>query len=145
MLFRSTNLLIAAGVAPETVGGKPGASPNAAYVGSSTELVHITDTNGDGKGDVRRVVLSGFGTEDTHHTIHTLKWGPDGRLYFNQSIYIHSHLETPYGMVRLNSAGVYAYDPRTERTEVIAKGWCNPWGNVWDAKGQQLMRMKLKL
>ena len=135
----ATNLLIAAGVAPEAVGGKAGATPNAAYVGSSTELVHITDTNGDGKGDVRRVVLSGFGTEDTHHTIHTLKWGPDGRLYFNQSIYIHSHLETPYGMVRLNSAGIFAYDPRTERTEVIAKGWCNPWGNVWDTKGQQFV------
>ncbi len=155
----ATNLLIAAGVAPDFVAGprdlkdkkdkkdskdsKDGVplvplvpSPNAAYVGSSTELVHVTDTDGDGKADVRRVVLSGFGTEDTHHTIHTLKWGPDGRLYFNQSIYIHSHLETPYGMVRVNSGAIMAYDPRTERTEVIAKGWCNPWGHVWDEWGQ---------
>ena len=113
------------------------APPNAAYVGSSTELVHVTDTDGDGVADQRRVVLSGFGTEDTHHTLHTLKWGPDGRLYFNQSIYIHSHLETPYGMVRVNSGAIMAYDPRTERTEVIAKGWCNPWGHVWDEWGQQ--------
>ena len=153
----ATNLLIAAGVAPDfsEVGNWWSNSgekaklpadrqqlpikntPNAAYVGASTELVHVTDTDGDGKADQRRVVLSGFGTEDTHHTIHTLKWGPDGRLYFNQSIYIHSHLETPYGMVRVNSGAIMAYDPRTERTEVIAKGWCNPWGHVWDEWGQQ--------
>ena len=30
--------------------------------------------------------------------VHTLRWGPDGMLYFNQSIYIHSHIETPYGV-----------------------------------------------
>ena len=146
------DLLIAAGVAPDftrdradkvdriDVNPVNSVNPvNAAYVGSSTELVHVTDTDGDGVADQRRVVLSGFGTEDTHHTIHTLKWGPDGRLFFNQSIYIHSHLETPYGMVRLNSGGILAYDPRTERTEVIAKGWCNPWGHVWDEWGQQFV------
>ena len=60
----------------------------AAYVANSTELVHLADTDGDGRADTRRVVLSGFGTEDTHHLIHTFRWGPDARLYFNQSIYI---------------------------------------------------------
>jgi len=100
------------------------------YVGQSTELLHIDPA---GK---KRIVLSGFGTEDTHHIIHTLRWGPDGRLYFNQSIYIHSHLETPWGMVRLNSGGCLAYDPRTERTEVFAKGWINSWGHAWDRWGQ---------
>ena len=101
-----------------------------AYIGQSTELLHI-----DAAGK-KRIVLSGFGTEDTHHIIHTLRWGPDGRLYFNQSIYIHSHLETPWGMVRLNSGGCLAYDPRTERTEIFAKGWINSWGHAWDRWGQ---------
>ncbi|HEV7866528.1 MAG TPA: hypothetical protein VGO90_02525, partial [Chthoniobacteraceae bacterium] len=114
-------------------------SPAACYVGQSTELLHFTDTDGDGKADTKRVVFSGFGTEDTHHIIHTLRWGPDGRLYFNQSIYIHSHLETPWGMVRLNSGGVFAYDPRTERVEVLFKGFCNPWGHAWDQWGQSFL------
>ncbi len=66
------------------------------YVANSTEiLLHFKDTDGDGKADTRRVMLSGFGTEDTHHILHTLRWGPDGMLYFNQSVYIHSHIETP--------------------------------------------------
>ena len=49
------------------------------------------------------MILSGFGTEDTHHIVHTLRWGPDGMLYFNQSVYIHSHIETPHGVRRLNA------------------------------------------
>ena len=65
-----------------------------------------------------------------------MKWGPDARLNFNQSIYIHTHLETPWGMVRLNSGGIFAWDPRTEKVEVQCKGFCNPWGHVWDDRGE---------
>ncbi|MEA3209061.1 MAG: hypothetical protein QOE70_2118 [Chthoniobacter sp.] len=112
---------------------------NGCYVGQSTELLHFRDTDGDGKADERRIVFSGFGTEDTHHIVHTLHWGPDGRLYFHQSVYIHSHLETPWGMVRLNSGGVFAYDPRTERVEVFAKGLWNTWGQQEDDWGQAFL------
>src|SRR5262249_32588304 len=77
-----------------------------AYVAKSTELLHITEKNG--KANKTRVVLSGFGTEDTHHILHTLRWGPDGLLYMNQSIYIHSHIETPWGPRRLNAGGIWA-------------------------------------
>src|SRR5205085_6056922 len=86
---------------------------SACYVGQSTELLHFADTDGDGKADEKRIVLSGFGTEDTHHMVHTLRWGPDGQLYFNQSIYIHSHFETPHGLVHLNSGGVWHLRPST--------------------------------
>ncbi|MDB4408777.1 hypothetical protein N9165_01775, partial [Akkermansiaceae bacterium] len=65
------------------------------YVANSTEILFLKDTDGDLVADERRVVLSGFGTEDTHHLVHTFNQGPDGMLYFLQSIYIHSHLETP--------------------------------------------------
>ncbi|MEW4570893.1 PVC-type heme-binding CxxCH protein, partial [Tautonia sp. JC769] len=51
------------------------------YVANSTEILHLSDTDGDGKADTRRVVLSGFGTEDTHHMIHTFRWGFDGLFY----------------------------------------------------------------
>jgi putative heme-binding domain-containing protein len=106
------------------------------YVANSTELLHLMDTDGDGKADRRRVVLSGFGTEDTHHILHTLRWGPDGMLYFNQSTYIHSHIETPYGPRRLNGGGVWQFRPETTSLEVFARGWINPWGQHWDRWGQ---------
>src|SRR5438876_12048723 len=116
-------LLIPTGVEPGDGG---------AYVGQSTELLHLKDTDGDGKADQKRVVLSGFGTEDTHHILHTLRWGYDGQLYMNQSIYIHSHLETPHGVVRLNSGGTLGLRPPTMELEVFMKGLVNPWGHHFD-------------
>jgi putative heme-binding domain-containing protein len=106
------------------------------YVGQSTELLHFKDTTGDGIADQRRVVLSGFGTEDTHHTLHTLRWGPDGQLYMNQSIYIHTHTETPHGVVRLNSGGTLHLRPDTLELGVSMKGLVNGWGHDFDAFGQ---------
>ena len=107
-----------------------------AYVANSTEILHLRDTNGDGKADSRRTVLSGFGTEDTHHLIHTFRWGPDGRLYFNQSVYIHSHVETPWGTVRLLGGGVWRFHPQDLRLEVFCRGLINGWGHCWDEFGQ---------
>ncbi len=107
-----------------------------AYVGQSTKLLFFKDTDGDGKADQKRIVLSAFGTEDTHHIVHTLRWGYDGQLYFNQSIYIHSHIETPNGVVRLNSGGVYNFRPEKMKLEVFLRGFCNPWGHAFDRFGQ---------
>ena len=121
-------LLIPTGIEPGDGG---------AYVGQSSEFLHFKDTDGDGIADQRRVVLSGFGTEDTHHILHTLRWGPDGQLYMNQSIYIHSHIETPHGVVRLNSGGTLALRPDTMELGVTMKGLVNGWGHVWDDFGQE--------
>lgn len=123
-------LLIPTGVLPDIDG-------RSAYVAASTQLLYLSDTDGDGKADSRRIVLSGFGTEDTHHLLHTLRWGPDGWLYMNQSIYIHSHVETPYGTKHLDGGGIWRYHPPTQRLEVVCKGFVNPWGHVFDRAFQQ--------
>src|SRR5262249_48255101 len=93
-------------------------------------------SKGSGHADGQRIVLSGFGTEDTHHIIHTLRWGPDGMLYFNQSTYIHSHVETPYGVRRLGGGGVWQFRPETMRLEIFLRGLINPWGHHFDRWGQ---------
>ncbi|MCE9605768.1 MAG: HEAT repeat domain-containing protein [Planctomycetia bacterium] len=127
-------LLIPTGIEPGAFDGKPGA-----YVANSTELLHLTDADGDLKADSRTTLLSGFGTEDTHHILHTLRWGPDNRLYMNQSIYIHSHIETPYGVRRLNAGGIWQYHPPTHRLEVFSRGWINPWGHHFDRWGNSFV------
>ncbi len=124
------NLLIPTGVLPGDGG---------VYVANSTELIHLTDSDGDGRADRRRTILSGFGTEDTHHLLHTLRWAPDGWMHLNQSIYIHSHVETPYGIKRLDGGGIWRFDPGTSQLEVFCKGFVNPWGHVIDAYGQSLV------
>ena len=120
-------LLIPTGVAPGDGG---------AYVANSTELIHLRDLDGDGRADDRQVLLSGFGTEDTHHIIHTFRWGVDGGLYFNQSIYIHSHVETPWGVRRLGGGGIWQFRPDSLELEVFSRGLVNPWGHQQDAFGQ---------
>ena len=105
------------------------------YVAASTELLFLKDTDGDGKADSRRVVLSGFGTDDTHHLIHSLRWEPDGCLSFNQSLFIRTNVETPQGVVRAERAHVWRFDPRNGSLGTVAHGWINPWSRAVDAHG----------
>ncbi|MDG2222051.1 MAG: HEAT repeat domain-containing protein, partial [Rubripirellula sp.] len=123
-------LLIPTGVEPGDGG---------CYVAQSTDLLFLKDTDGDGKADVKRRVLSGFGTEDTHHNLHTLRWGPDGRLYMNQSIYTRSDAETPRGIVRLKAGGGFRYNPATMRMQIVFRGLVNSWGHQFDAYGQSFL------
>jgi glucose/arabinose dehydrogenase len=120
-------LLIPTGVLPDNRGG--------VYVAASSQLLHFADTQGTGHADQKTVVLSSFGTEDTHHNLHTLRWGYDGHLYLNQSIYTHTHIETPFGVRRLNSAGIWRFNPDTGSMSIFTKGGCNPWGHHWDQFG----------
>ncbi len=106
------------------------------YVANSTEILHMRDTDGDLQADETRVVLSGFGTEDTHHIVHSLRWGYDGLLYFNQSIYIHTHIETPHGPRHLNAGGVWQYRTDTMELGIFTRGLVNSWGHHFDRWGQ---------
>ena len=83
-----------------------------------------------------RAVLSGFGTEDTHHLVHTLRLGPDGCVYFNQSIYIHSHFETPVRNAALDGGGIWRYRP-DGRVGRFCKGFVNPWGHTFHRSGNR--------
>ncbi|MCW1883587.1 GDSL-type esterase/lipase family protein [Luteolibacter flavescens] len=126
----ATGLLMPTGLLPTDDG---------CYVGQSTDLLYFRDTDGDGKADVKQRVLSGFGTEDTHHNIHTLRRGPDGKIWFNQSIYTRSDAETPHGVMRLKSGGVMKFDPRSNKLDTVFFGWCNAWGHQFDRYGQSFM------
>ena len=106
------------------------------YVANSTEILHLRDTDGDGRADARRVVLAGFGADDTHHLIHTFRWGPDGLFYLNQSVYIYSHIETPWGVRRLRGGGIWQFNPATLQLDVFARGLWNAWGYDIDRWGQ---------
>jgi len=111
------------------------------WVGSGTDLLFLRDHDGDLRADERRVVLSGFGTGDSHQLINSFVWGPDGALYISQGLHIFSRIETAWGVERLDSAGLWRYRPRRGRLDgffgrKVAPH--NPWGLVFDDFGQPI-------
>ncbi len=111
-----------------------------AYVSQPPNLLFLRDTDGDDVADERRVLLHGFGTEDSHHAIHSFVWGPGGALYFQEGTFHHSQVETPYGPVRMQYAGVFRYEPRSHRLErYVSYRFANPWGHEFDRWGQNFI------
>ena len=109
------------------------------YVSEMPHLTFLKDTDGDGKADFRQQLLTGFGTEDSHHSLHDITWTPDGDLIFRESIFHHSQVETPYGPVRQQNSGWFRFDPRTHRlTSFGTYHSTNPWGVTFDDWGQHM-------
>ncbi|HVT27801.1 MAG TPA: PVC-type heme-binding CxxCH protein [Lacipirellulaceae bacterium] len=110
------------------------------YVGAAPYLLFIPDRNGDDIPDSKpEVLLDGWGYQDTHETLNTFTWGPDGWLYGCHGVFTHSMVGkpgTPYsGRVPIN-AGIWRYHPTRHVFEVFAEGTSNPWGIDFDDHGQ---------
>ena len=110
------------------------------YVCDEPNLLRLTDEDGDLVADKKQIMLHGFGTEDNHHFISGFQWGPCGRLFFGQGLFLNTQVETPHGTVRAHEAAVFRLDPRDHRLEVVGNyGWSNVWGIVFDDWGQGLI------
>lgn len=110
------------------------------YVANAPDLLFLKDTDGDGKADHREVVLTGFATEDNHHSISAWRWGPGGWLYFQEGTFMHTQVETPSGTVRLENGGVFQFHPRSLKLNVFADYRAsNPWGHMFDDWGQSFV------
>lgn len=110
---------------------------NGAYIAQQPDILYVQDTDGDDKADTRVRQLVGFCSADSHHGISAFEWGPGGNLYFEEGTFKYSQIESPYGLSRLQEAGVWHYDPRTEKFGVHAAfSFANPWGHVFDRWGQ---------
>ena len=111
-----------------------------AYVAQQPDLMLLRDTDGDDRADERVRVLRGFDTADSHHSISAFVWCPGGSLYFQEGTFHHSQVETPYGPVRLKNAGIFRYEPRTEKLDVfVSYNFANPWGHTFDRWGQNFV------
>jgi putative heme-binding domain-containing protein len=109
------------------------------YVSEQPHLTFLADTDGDDRADVHEVLLSGFGTEDSHHALHDFIWAPDGALLFRESIFHHTQVETPYGPVRQQNSGWFRFEPRIHRLTAIGSyPSTNPWGVTFDPWGNHV-------
>ena len=110
------------------------------WVGAAPEFLFIPDRNGDDIPDSPpEVLLDGWGYQDTHETLNSFIWGPDGWLYGCHGVFTHSNVGKPGApnneRTRIN-AGIWRYHPTRHQFEVFAYGTSNPWGVDFNDQGQ---------
>jgi putative heme-binding domain-containing protein len=115
--------------------------PQGVLVAQAPDLMLLKDTDGDDRADTRERVLSGLDSADTHHTSNSFRLDPGGAVYFQEGTFHHSQVETPYGPpVRLANAGVFRYEPRSQKFEVyVTYPFANPHGHAFDRWGQDFV------
>ncbi len=110
------------------------------WIGAAPYLLFVPDRDGDDKPDGEpEVLLDGWHYEDTHETLNSFIWGPDGWLYGCHGVFTHSNVGKPGtprdGRTRVN-AGIWRYHPTRHEFEVFAHGTSNPWGVDFNDFGQ---------
>jgi putative membrane-bound dehydrogenase-like protein len=84
-------------------------------------------------------LLDGWGSQDTHETLNSFIWGPDGWLYGCHGVFTHSKVGkpgTPEDKRIPINAGVWRYHPLRHEFEIFAEGTSNPWGLDYDQHGE---------
>lgn len=113
------------------------------WVGAAPHLLFIPDRNDDLVPDgPPEVVLDGFGYEDTHETLNSFTWGPDGWLYGTHGVFTYSNVGvpgTPDAQRTKLDCGVWRFHPQDHRFEVFAYGTSNPWGVDFDDRGEAFL------
>jgi putative membrane-bound dehydrogenase-like protein len=99
------------------------------YVGAAPYLWFIENKN-DKPGKFE-VLLKGFGSQDTHETLNTFQWGPDGWLYGLHGVFTQSNVKPADGPETRMNAAVWRYHPKQKTFEIFAEGTSNPWGMDW--------------
>jgi putative membrane-bound dehydrogenase-like protein len=106
------------------------------WVANSPDILFYPDADRDAVADgPPRVVVTGFGRDDTHELPNALTWGPDGWLYGWNGVFNASAVKDHNGVVRKFTCAVYRIHPRTRAFEVWCEGTSNPWGIAFNERG----------
>ncbi|MFY7875490.1 MAG: PVC-type heme-binding CxxCH protein, partial [Pirellula sp.] len=118
------------------------------WVGAAPYLLFIPDKDGNDVADGPAIKkLEGWGYQDTHETLNSFIWGPDGWLYGCHGVFTHSDVrvvksspeETKAGPSTKINAGIWRYHPQSESFEVFAHGTSNPWGVDFNDTGDAFL------
>jgi len=112
------------------------------WIGAAPHLlfVPVKDWNEPKPAGEPKVLLDGWDyTRDTHETLNTFTWGPDGWLYGCQGVFCPSLVGKPGAPEKDRQwidAAVWRYHPTKHVFEVFSEGTSNPWGVDFDQYGQ---------
>lgn len=110
------------------------------WVLNPPHLLFYPDRDGDAVADGDPMVhLEGFGLEDSHSVVNSLRWGPDGWLYAAQGSTVSAEVRR-YGSSEepQRSVGqlIWRYHPQTGSYEVFSEGGGNAFGVEIDSRGR---------
>jgi putative membrane-bound dehydrogenase-like protein len=110
------------------------------WIGAAPNLLFVPKNAGEDKpSGPPQALLDGFGYQDTHETLNTFTWGPDGWLYGCHGVFTHSRVGKPgtpdAERIPMNAA-VWRYHPTRHVFEIFAHGTSNPWGLDFNDRGQ---------
>lgn len=113
------------------------------WVGAAPYFMFIPDKNQDDVPDGKpEILLDGWGYQDTHETLNSFIWGPDGWLYGNQGVFCRSEIGKPGSKPEeriLLRSGVWRYHPIKHEFEIYAIGGSNQWGIDFNEKGHMFI------
>ena len=114
----------------------PGAKGDTVLVFSIPAIWRLTDTDGDGRADVREKLYDGFGFKDTHGMSSNYWLWLDGWVYGTHGFANKSEVRDRAGrVVSLESGNTYRFRPDGSRFELVTHGQTNPFGLAFDARG----------
>ena len=112
------------------------------WIGAAPHLmfVPVKDWNEPKPAGEPKILLDGWDyARDSHETLNTFMWGPDGWLYGCHGVFCPSLVGKPGAPEKERQwidAAVWRYHPTKHVIEVFSEGTSNPWGVDFDQYGQ---------
>ncbi len=102
------------------------------------------DTNNDGRADRHEVILTGFGTQDSHLFPHQFLRQPGGHIFVAQGLFNYSKVRRPDGRpfadgsteIAFNQCKLARFTPDGSAFENLTSGPNNIWGLVTSREGE---------
>jgi len=118
----------------------PNAPGDAAIVWSIPNIWKLTDTDGDGRADLREILYGPFDCADTHGNQNAFRLGADGWIYachgFRNASQVRLRGEGSV-VVEMQSGHTYRFRPDGSAIEMVTRGQVNPFGMCVDALGNR--------
>ena len=121
----------------------PWGNGDSAYILHGHDVKLFKDTNGDGRADESKVVLTGFGVQDSHLFPHQFTRAPGGWIWMAQGLFNNSKVHKPgeeASVIDYPKCSMARMRPDGSEFEVTSLGPNNIWGLVITGEGEAFIQ-----
>ena len=119
-----------------------------AFVQYGADIRFYRDTDADGRADRHDVILTGFGTQDSHLFPHQFLRQPGGQIFLAQGLFNYSKVRRPDGRafvdgvaeIPFNQCKLGRFTPDGTSFESLSAGPNNIWGLITSREGETFMQ-----